>query len=85
MTVVKWLVDTQGKITRRAKVGWPYVIGVVIVVGGFFGALMMGLRSHTEGQMGYKALNTYFAFVDGALGALVVLFFNDLFATKSKD
>lgn len=85
ITVVKWLVDTQGKITRRAKVGWPYVFGVVVVVGGFFIALGLGLWSHMQGMMGYQTLNTYFAFIDGALGALVVFFFNDLFTTKSAD
>jgi hypothetical protein len=83
VTVVKWLVDTQGKITRRAKVGWPYVFGVAVTVGGFFGALGFGLHSHLAGNMGYQALNAYFAFIDGSLGALVVLFFNDLFATNA--
>lgn len=84
ITVVKWLVDTQGRITLKAKVGWPYVFGVVVVVGGFFGALGMGLRSHLEGNMGYQSLNTYFAFIDGAIGGLVILFFNDLFRTKDE-
>lgn len=83
-TVVKWLVDTQGRITRKARVGWPYVFGVVIVVGGFFGALGMGLRSHLVGNMGHQALNAYFAFIDGAIGGLVALFFNDLFKTREE-
>jgi hypothetical protein len=59
------------------------VFGVVVIIGGFFGALGVGLHSHLVGKMGYEALNAYFAFIDGSLGALVVLFFNDLFATKS--
>ena len=82
ITVVKWLIDNQGKLSRRRKVGWSYVIGLSIVSFGFLGMLAYGPFAYLSGDMTSNQVNQFFAFAEASIGCLMVLFFNDLFGGK---
>lgn len=85
MMVVKWVVVNKGHIRKRPTVGITYVIALAIVFVSFIGALVAGPALYLwSGGFSATALNTYFAVADGAFGALMLLFLNDLFGPSEK-
>jgi hypothetical protein len=77
--VVKWVIDTQGKITSGETVGIVFVIITSIVVIALLGGLVALPLAYEGGRMTAAQLNSYFLFLDTGLGAAFTLLFNDMF------
>jgi hypothetical protein len=81
--VIKWVIDTQGKITSQATIGLPFAFLLAFVTICLFVALVYGpLVYRSDTGMQPATLNSYFLFVDSTLGGLFALFFNDMFGRQ---
>lgn len=79
--VIKWVIDTQGKITSEETVGLTFIVLLSFISIALFLALAYGPYKYTVPGSGMepKALNSYFLFVESILGAMFGLFFSDMF------
>ena len=79
LTVVKWVIDTQGKITSEKTVGVTLVIVLVLLTGALYGALIYGPYQYQLGSWQPDELNRFFVFVETGGGGMFGLLFNDMF------
>ncbi|MBF9028970.1 hypothetical protein HKCCE3408_01060 [Rhodobacterales bacterium HKCCE3408] len=77
--VVKWIIDTQGRITSEKKVGVPYVVifGVILLALAF--GVVWGLNRYSKGEWQPDQLNQFFVIIESGMGGMFGLFFNDMF------
>lgn len=85
VSVVKWLIDTQGRVRKYPRVGIAYLLGFSIVVLSLFAGVILVLYQHQHLKMTSAQLNAGFAFVEATLGVLLVYFWNDLFKITEED
>ena len=79
LTVVKWVIDTQGKITSKQTVGLPLIIILVLLTVALYGALIYGPYQYQIGSWQPDELNRFFVFVETGIGGMFGLLFNDMF------
>ena len=70
LTVIKWVIDTQGKITSQQTVGITLVIILAIVTLTLYGALIYGPYQYSTGKWQPDVLNRYFVFVETGIGEM---------------
>lgn len=85
VSVVKWLIDTQGRVRKHPRVGLAYLLGFSIVVLSLFAGVILVLYQHQNLELTGRQLNAGFAFVEATLGVLLVYFWNDLFEITEED
>lgn len=84
--VVKWVIDTQGKITTQEKVGPVYVLIVGIISLATLVSLPIGLYRYAfDVSFSGSALNWYFSGVEAGFGALFSLVFSDMFSRDASN
>lgn len=83
--VIKWVIDTQGKITSNDKVGITFIIITSIVSLSLLGALVFLPFIYSDSEMTKDDLNSYFLFVETGLGGAFTLLFNDMFGQTTSD
>ncbi|UWQ59424.1 hypothetical protein K3722_04680 [Leisingera caerulea] len=79
LTVVKWVIDTQGKITSKKTVGVTLVIILILLTFALYGALIYGPHQYQIGSWQPDDLNRFFVFVETGIGGMFGLLFNDMF------
>ena len=79
LTVVKWVIDTQGKITSEKTVGLTLVVILVLLTSALYGALIYGPYMYQQGAWQPDELNRFFVFVETGIGGMFGLLFNDMF------
>ena len=80
LTVVKWVIDTQGKITSKKTVGPTLVIILLLLTFALYGALIYGPYNYQIGAWQPEQLNRFFVFVETGIGGMFGLLFNDMFS-----
>lgn len=84
--VVKWVIETQGHITSKVKVGGVYIVIVSIISAALLFSLpyALYLYSTNETFLGPQ-LSWYVSGVEAGFGVLFALVFNDMFAGGNGD
>jgi hypothetical protein len=83
VTIVKYFVDGQTRTEGGQSVPLAYFLVTAIVILPFLFALFFLPHQYTSGKIGIEALNNSYVFLEGALGALFVIVFNDLFKASN--
>lgn len=82
LTVVKWIIDTQGHITTDKTVGIPFIIVVIILGLSLMGGLVWGVWQYRYGPGRNDAapnLNQVFLLMETGIGGMFGLLMNDMF------
>lgn len=81
--VVKWVIDTQGKITSNDTVGFTYVVITAAVIFSLLGGLVALPLMYTSGSISTDQLNSWYLYLDTSIGGAFGLIFSDMFGTKN--
>ena len=79
LTVVKWVIDTQGLISSEKTVGLTLVVILLLLTVSLYGALIYGPYQYQIGSWQPDELNRFFVFVETGIGGMFGLLFNDMF------
>ena len=89
ITIIKWIIDLQGLQTNSAKIGMPFIIAVTMIVVTFSLILLSEpVYFFIYEDSWFKdsdTLNTTYAAIEAAFGALLSLIMSDLFEKQSED
>jgi len=80
VAIVKYYLDTGGKITSEEQIGVRLVILVILIFGFFFSSLVGGPIYYLNNPaMSPQSLNSFLLTIESGFGALVALIFSYLY------